>query len=112
MAGILDHNYDYPNAFAFDPKGFFVSEIDGKVVCHVSAITYPNHHSYIMGGLLIAEQHRGNGYGQKIGAIAYDFLDKKYTIGFDSDSTLKSNLQFQAHGFYQACSCKDMNFIT
>ena len=88
--------YDYPNAFAFDPKGFFVGEIDGKVVCHVSAITYPNHHSY-MGGLLVAEQHRGKGYGQKIGAIAYDFLDKEYTIGFDSDSMLKP--KFQAHGF-------------
>ena len=38
--------YDYPNAFAFDPKGFFVGEINGKIACHSSAVTYPNHHSF------------------------------------------------------------------
>ena len=42
--------FDYPNAFAFGPKGFFVGVLDGEVVYHASAVTYPNHHSF-MGGL-------------------------------------------------------------
>ena len=88
--------YDYPSALVFDPKGFFVGEIDGNTVCHVSAITYPNHHSY-MGGYLVAEQHRGKGYGQKIDAIAYNSLDKNYTIGVDVDSRFKP--RFQAREF-------------
>ena len=88
--------YDYPSAFTFDPRGFFVGEVDGKVVCHVSAITYPNHHAY-MGAYLVAEQHRGNGYGQKVDATAYDSLDKSYTIGVDVD--LKFKPRFKARGF-------------
>ena len=88
--------YDYPSAFAFDPKGFYVGEINGNVVSHVSAITYPNHHSY-MGAYLVTEQYRGNGYGQITDAIAYDSLDKSYTIGVDVDLRFKP--RFKARGF-------------
>ena len=84
--------YDYPNAFAFDPKGFFVGEIDGKIVCHSSAVTYPNHHSF-MGGLLVAEQHRRNGYATKLVVTTREFLDNNYTIGCDSVAMMESTMQ-------------------
>jgi GNAT superfamily N-acetyltransferase len=88
--------YDYPSAFAFDPKGFFIGEVNGKAVCHISAITYPNHHAY-MGAYFVDEQHRGNGYGPKVGYTAYDYLDKSYTIGVDLDSRFKH--RYKALGF-------------
>ena len=66
------------------------------VVCHFSAITYPNHHSHI-GGYLVAKQHRGYRYGQNIKAIAYDSLDKNYTIGVDIDSRFKPKLLWNTY---------------
>ena len=84
--------YDYPSAFAFNPQGLRVGEVNGKVVGCISAITYPNHHSYV-GGLLVAEQHRHKGYGQILRATILDSLDKNYTIGCDVVSALKPTLQ-------------------
>ena len=50
-----------------------------------------------MGALLVKEEHRDKGYGQKIGYTAYDTLDKKFTTGFDVDSKLRS--KYETLGF-------------
>ena len=88
--------YDFPNAFAFDPKRFFVGAIDNKVVGHVCAITYPNHHSH-MGACIVAEEYRGKGYGKKLYCTSYDISDKKYTVGGEMDSKIRP--WFEAKGF-------------
>lgn len=89
--------YDYLNAFAFDPKGFLVGVLDGKVVCHYGAVTYPNHHSF-MCRMLVAEQHRKKGFANKLLTTTLDRLDKLgHTIGGDSLPAVRSKLE--SHGF-------------
>ena len=80
--------YDFPCAFAFDPNGFFISEINGELVTHVSSIAYPNHHSHI-GGLVVTDKYRQNGYGLKSTYKSIDACDAKYTIGGDVNLDLR-----------------------
>ena len=83
--------YDYPCAFAFDPKGFFVYEIDNELVNHICATRYPNHHSHI-GGTIVTEKFRGKGY-YKLGVQAMmEACDQKYTVGGDVIPQLKDTL--------------------
>ena len=84
--------YDNPSAFAFNPQGFLVGEINGKLIGCINSITYPNHHSS-MGGILVTEQYRRKGYGQKLLTTSFKSLDKNYTIGGDAMSVLKPALQ-------------------
>ena len=87
--------YDFRNAFACDSTRFFVGEIDKKVVGHVHVIRYPNHSSFI-GGRIVTNEHRGNGYGKKLLFASYDASDKRYTIGGDAD--LKHKPWFESKG--------------
>lgn len=97
--------YDFPCGHGFDPKGFLVGEVDGQTVCHISAVSYPNHHSH-MGGSFVVEGHRGNGYGMKLMHTAYNCLDKNYTIGFDVD--LETMLKHEKFNGFQTCSLEDL----
>ena len=91
--------YDFSNAFAFDPKRFFVGEVHKKVVGYMCAITYPNHHSHL-GSCILEEEHRGKGYGIQLYNTCYGSCDKRYTIGGDVRITdLKTELLFKAGGF-------------
>ena len=84
--------YDNSSAFAFNPQGFLVGEVNGKLIGCTSSITYPNHHSF-MGGMRVTEQYRCKGYGQKLLTTSFESLDKNYTIGGDVVSALKPALQ-------------------
>ena len=84
--------HDFPCAFTFDPNGFFISEIDGELVTHVSAIAYPKHHSHI-GGLVVTEKFRQKGYGLQSVHYLIDACDAKYTIGCDINLDLRSNYE-------------------
>jgi ribosomal protein S18 acetylase RimI-like enzyme len=76
MAGRPIGPYDNPSAFAFNPQGFLMGEVNGKVVACISSITYPNHSSF-MGRVLVDKQHRRKGYGQKHIITLIESLDKK-----------------------------------
>jgi N-acetylglutamate synthase-like GNAT family acetyltransferase len=65
MEGRHIGQYDNSSAFAFDPQGFLVGEVNGKVVGCSSSITYPNHSSFL-GRVLVNKSHRCKGYGQKL----------------------------------------------
>ena len=84
--------YDNPSAFAFNPQGFLIGEINGKPVGCINSITYPNHSSFV-GRVLVDEQHRCKGYGQKLLTTSFESLDKNYTIGGDTLPAFKPLLQ-------------------
>ena len=89
--------YDYPCAFAFDPKGFFVGEEDGKFVLNFCTIQYPGGHSYY-GGLVIQDKFRGRGYAIDSMLKAIDGNEQGRTIGADSIPDMKrvtENLGFK-----------------
>ena len=56
--------YDFRCAYAFNPKGCYMCEVDGQVVSHIIATTYPNHYSHI-GGLIVTEEYRNRGFGKR-----------------------------------------------
>ena len=84
--------YDNPSAFAFNPQGFLIGEVNGKPVGCINSITYPNHSSFV-GRVLVDEQHRHKGYGQKLLTTSFESLDKNYTIGGDTIPAFKPLLQ-------------------
>ena len=88
--------YDFHCAFAFCPKGVFMADIDGELVSHVTAIDYPNLHSHI-GGLVVTEKYRNEGYGLNNSLKAIEACNQSYTIGGDVNLDLKSN--YEALGF-------------
>ena len=76
--------HDYPCAYAFDPEGFFIGEIDGELASHVCAVRYPNHHAHF-GGIVVTNKFRGKGFGMMGAQQAIDVCDQSYTIGTDVD---------------------------
>jgi len=51
--------------FAADPKGFWVGELDGKLVSAMSAVTYPTDISFL-GFYIVVPEHRGTGLGWRL----------------------------------------------
>ena len=88
--------HDFACAIAFDPKSFYVGEVDGELATHFSIVTYPNNH-YHAGGLIVAKKFRQEGYAQMSVYKAMDFCDEKYTIG--TDVLLDSRSKFETLGF-------------
>ena len=83
-------SYDFRCAYVFNPKGFYMCEVDGQVVGHIIATTYPNHHSHV-GGLIITEEYRKRGLGKRIAFTVLDALKKSSTtIGGDAIPVLRS----------------------
>ena len=70
--------------------------IQKEPVSHVSAVTYPNHHTHL-GACLVTEKYSGKGYGQNTTHALLDTLDESYTIGLDVDSKLRP--QFETRGY-------------
>ena len=75
--------HDLSRAYDFDPSGFFVGELDGKIISHVNMIKYPGHSAFI-GTLVCQEEHRGKGYGKKTWDTAWKTLDQSCNIGLES----------------------------
>ena len=84
--------YDYPCAFAFDPKGFFVGEKDGELASQFCMISYPGSHSSI-GGLVIQDKFRGRGYGLDSALKAIDVNEQGRTTGADIICDLKHTME-------------------
>lgn len=74
---------DVSCAYDFDPSGFFVGELDGKVISHVNMTKYPEHSAFI-GGFMCQEEQRGKGYGKKTWDTAWKTLDQSCNIGLEA----------------------------
>ena len=75
--------HDLSCAYDFDPSGFFVGELDGKVISHVNMTKYPGHSAFI-GSFMCQEEHRGKGYGKKTWESAWNTLDQTCNIGLEA----------------------------
>ena len=72
--------HDLASIYSADPSGFFVGELNGEVISHISAVKYPSHSAFV-GTFIVAKEHRGKGYGRQTWDAAWKSLDKDYTIG-------------------------------
>ena len=88
---------DLSCAYAFDPSGFFVGELDGEVIGHIDAVKYPGHSAFI-GMYIVQKELRGRGYGKKIWDTAWKSLDHTYTIGLDAALDMVS--KYESYGFH------------
>ena len=70
--------HDLACGYAFDPSGFFVGELNGEIISHISAVKYPGHSAYI-GNFLVKKEHRGKSYGRQIWDAAWKTLDHNCT---------------------------------
>ena len=78
--------YDYLCAYACNPKGCYMCEVDGQVVSHFIVTTYPNHHTHV-DTIIITEEYRLKGFGKRTVSSIVDVLPKHFTthsIGFDT----------------------------
>ena len=87
---------DFASAYAFDPSGFFVGELDGEIVSCINAVKYPGHSAFI-GELVVQKEQRGKGYGILISEAAWRSLDHSCTIGLDGAPNMIA--KYEAHGF-------------
>lgn len=76
--GALDH-FSY---FAADPTGFFVGELDGKVISSVSAVKYSDDYAFL-GHYNVDKPYRGKGYGLAVCRTAMASLPKTCNFGGD-----------------------------
>ncbi len=82
-------NLDMPDAhtwLAFDPRGFFVGRIDGRIVTTISAVSYayknddddeqerPRRKYGFIGFFIVDPAHRGSGYGYRMFTHAMEHL--------------------------------------
>ena len=76
--GILEDWHIGPNVFASvhasNPSGFFVGELDGKVISHINAIKHPGHSIFIQLVLFLSkrsieERALGNRLGTLLGNL-------------------------------------------
>ena len=84
------------HAYRFDPTGFFVAELGGKVIGHINAVKYPRHSAYI-GTFIVQKEHRGKGYGKKLWDAAWRPLDHRCTVALDGAPHMITN--YESHGF-------------
>ena len=91
--GALDHQI----YFAMDKKGFFVGELDGKVIGCISAIKFSDRHG-VLANFVVDRPYRGKGYGQALLRAAVGTLPQKCNFTFDIHAK-KSQLIQNTQGF-------------
>ena len=84
--------YDFPCGFAFDPKRFFLGEVNGELATHVTVVEYPNHH-YHAGGMIVTKKFRRAGYAVRSVYKAMETCDRNYTIGTDVSLGVRSEYE-------------------
>ena len=83
---------DFLCAVDFDPKCFYVGEVDGELATHFSFIIYPNNH-YHGGGIIVTEKFRRRNYAIKSISKSMSICDETYTIGGDMHLDMKSKCE-------------------
>ena len=81
--------------YAADPKGFFVSELDGAPVGCVSAVRYGSGFGFL-GLYIVKAEHRGQGFGLELWRAALDHLGGR-VIGLDGVLAQQEN--YRKSGF-------------
>ena len=64
--------------------------VDEEMVNHITAMRYPNSHSHL-GGSIVTEKFRGNGYYTLDLQNAIECCDPRYTIGGDNACSLSGS---------------------
>jgi GNAT superfamily N-acetyltransferase len=67
--------------YAADPDGFFVGELDGRIITAISSVSYGPSFAF-MGFYICEPEFRGGGYGFQLANYGRDML-KARTIGLD-----------------------------
>ncbi|EDV21522.1 uncharacterized protein TRIADDRAFT_60069 [Trichoplax adhaerens] len=94
------------DAIAFqlvDPNGFFIGLLNGKPVCCIAAVKYPNTTCGYIGRYIVEENHRGKGYGLRIFKHAMEHLTG-CCIGLDAVPSQQKN--YKKFGFQYATAVK------
>ena len=97
---------DHEIYFATDPTGFFVGELDGKVVCCTSVVKYGE--EFAFGGYYMVEKpYRGKGYGLAMYDYTMSFTkDRNWAI----DGVLENIPLYEKWGFKSAWINRRMLF--
>lgn len=74
---------EFSCAYAVDPSGFYVGELNGEIISLINCIKYPGHSAFIS-TFLVKEEYRGKGYGRQTWNTAWKSLDKDITLGLDA----------------------------
>lgn len=84
--------------FKADPKGFFIAEIDSRVVGCISAVKYSNEFGFI-GFYVVEPEYRGTTAGTQLAIAALNYLER-CNIGIDG--VLDKVKNYERIGFKQA----------
>lgn len=69
-------------AFCTDPSGFFVGELDGKIISYISVMKY-NHFAY-WSNLVVEDTYHGKGYARQMLQAAENSVGEDFNIGLTS----------------------------
>ena len=87
---------EFSGAYALDPSGAYVGELNGEVISLIICIKYAGH-SVFMSAFVVKEEYRGKGYGRQTWDTAWKSLDKNITFGLDSAPGMV--LKYETLGF-------------
>ena len=86
-----------------DPSGFFIAELDGKMIGSISIVKYGQ--TFAFGGLLIVQkEYRGHDYGLRL--FKHAFQSVPSTCNISGDGVLKMLPFYRKYGFvetYRTC---------
>ena len=86
-----------PVAFwAIDETGYFVGELDGKIISCVGCLKYSDEFAFVM-MYMVDEEYRGKGYGLKTFNVAIQSLPSGCNIGLVSPPDLEA--MYKKSGF-------------
>ena len=92
-------SYGEPEAFwAMDETGFFVGELDGKIISCVGCLKYNDTLAHVT-MYIVDEQHRGKGYGLKTFNAAIQSLPSGCNVGLVTFDDRKFETMYQKSGF-------------
>jgi ribosomal protein S18 acetylase RimI-like enzyme len=81
--------------YAADPNGFFVGELNGKLVGCISAVAYDDTYGFL-GIYIVAPEFRGQGFGLKLWHAATAYMNGR-NMGLDG--VLAQQANYQKSGF-------------
>jgi ribosomal protein S18 acetylase RimI-like enzyme len=90
---------EFSCAYALDPTGFFVGELNGEIISLINCIKYHGHSAFISTFLVKAE-YRGKGYGRQTWDTAWKSLDKSITLHVGLDAVTDMVPKYEILGFH------------
>lgn len=108
MADGLSWNPGCDDAVTFqqaDPTGFFIGLLNGQPISCISGVKYRNF--AFVGYYIVAEEHRGKGYGLKIFQHCMNYLKDYDNVGLDA--VVEQQANYKKSGFNFAH--KNMRYV-